>query len=249
VTQPRKSHRRPSAYGKLQALASRVREGGAADELIVAVVEGSSVAVRKVPRPANLRRRGVARGAYADYVARRLAEIDSAVADLLAAAGGSAESAAVGFTAEEEKALKSGGLSPAPLKPGEEAPLTQTALEYAHLLQSSLSVAEAAELLDVNRSRVRQRLIADPPSLYGIKEGKSWRLPRFQFAGRKPVPGIGLVIAALPRNLHPVAVVRWFTTPHQDLRTGRNEERKVAPLDWLRAGKEPAVVADLARDL
>jgi hypothetical protein len=40
-----------------------------------------------------------------------------------------------------------------------------------------------------------------------------------------------------------------LTTPHPDLRVGRNQERQVAPLDWLRAGKEPGVVADLARDL
>ncbi len=250
MSRPRKAHRSPLPSGQLEALASRVREGGAADELIVAVVEGSSVAVRTVPKPSNLKRRGVAWGAYAGYVARRLAEIDAAVAELLAAAAGSAEGAgAAGFTAEEERVLKSGGLNAAPLEPGEEAPLTQTAIEYAHLLQSSLSVAETAALLDVNPSRVRQRLIADPPSLYGIKEGKSWRVLRFQFAGRKPVPGIAAVIAALPRNLHPVAVGRWLAAPNPDLRVGRNEEREVAPLEWLRAGKAPSAVADLARDL
>lgn len=250
MPRPRKPHRSPPRSRELDALARRVREGGVVDELVVAVVEGSSVAVRGVPRPANLKRPGVGRGAYAEYVARRLAEIDAAVADLLATATGSTEGGgAAGFTAQEEEVLESGGLSPAPLEPGEEAPLTQTALEYARLLQSSLSVAEAAGLLGVNPSRVRQRLIADPPSLYGIKEGKSWRVPRFQFAGRKPVPGIAAVIAALPRNLHAVAVGRWLTTPHPDLRVGRNQERQVAPLDWLRAGKAPGVVADLARDL
>lgn len=221
---------------------------GRADELIIAVREGPSVTVRTVTKPARLRR-GAARAAYGGYVARRLAEIDTAVTELLAAAAGGAEGGeAAGLTAEEERVLLSGGLDTSPLRAGEEEPLIETALEYARLLQSSLSVEQAARLLGVNPSRVRQRLTARPPTLYGIKEGKAWRVPRFQFAGRKPIPGVPAVIGALPPDLHPVAVRRWLTTPHPDLRVGP-DARPVAPLEWLRTGRAPGVVADLARGI
>jgi hypothetical protein len=227
------------------ALAPPTQTGGA-DDLVIAVREGASVAVRTVPKPPRLRR-GAAHAAYGGYVARRLAEIDTAVQELLAAAAGSTGGEAGGLTAEEERVLASGGFDASPLRAGEEEPLTETALEYARLLQSSLSVEQAAKLLGVNPSRVRQRLTGHPRTLYGIKEGRSWRVPRFQFAGRKPVPGVATVIGALPPDLHPVAVRRWLTTPHPDLRVDANEARPVAPLEWLRTGRAPEAVADLAR--
>ena len=70
------------------ALAPLTQSGGA-DDLVIAGREGSSVTVRTVPKPPRLRR-GAARAAYGGYVARRLAEIDTAVQELLAAAAGSA---------------------------------------------------------------------------------------------------------------------------------------------------------------
>src|SRR5579864_5238950 len=226
---------------------ARLARTGGADDLVIAVREGPSVTVRTVPKPLRLRR-GAARAAYGGYVARRLAEIDTAVQELLAAAAGSAGGAeSGGLTAEEERVLASGGLDTSPLRAGEEEPLTQTAVEYARLLQSSLSVEQAAKLLGVNPSRVRQRLTGHPRTLYGIKEGKAWRVLRFQFAGRKAVPGVAAVIGALPPDLHPVAVRRWLTTPHPDLRVDPDEARSVAPLEWLRTGRAPEVVADLAR--
>jgi len=230
--------------------ARKPAHAAAEDSLVIAVAEGSSVTVRTVPRPPSLRRSGAARGAYAGYVARRLAEIETAVGELLAATAGGAEGVeSGGLTVEEARVLASGGLDTAPLRAGEEEPLTQTALEYARLLQSSLSVEQVAQLLAVNPSRVRQRLTGHPRTLYGIKEGRSWRVPRFQFAGRKPIPGMAAVIGALPPDLHPVAVRRWFTVPHPDLRVDPDEARAVAPLEWLRTGRAPEVVADLARGI
>src|SRR5712692_2185470 len=206
------------------ALADIIR-GRAVDGFVIAVAEGSSVTVRTVQKPPRLRR-GAARRAYAGYVARRLAEIETAVGELLAATAGGAEGVeSGGLPADEAQVLASGGLDTAPLRAGEEEPLTQTALEYARLLQSSLSVEQAAQLLDVNPSRVRQRLTGHPRTLYGIKEGRNWRVPRFQFAGRKPIPGVAAVIGAVPPDLHPVAVRRWFTAPHPDLRVDPDETR------------------------
>jgi hypothetical protein len=248
MTRSRKSQGAAPAPGT-DAIADIVRTG-ATDSFVIAVAEGSSVTVRTVPKPPRLRRGGVARGAYAGYVARRLAEIETAVGELLAATAAGAEGTeSGGLTADEARVLASGGLDTAPLRAGEEEPLIETALEYARLLQSSLSVEQAAQLLGVNPSRIRQRLTGHPRTLYGLKEGRSWRVPRFQFAGRKPIPGVAAVIGALPPDLHPVAVRRWFTAPHPDLRVDPDESRPVTPLEWLRTGRAPGVVADLARHI
>ena len=52
--------------------------------------------------------------------------------------------------------------------------------------------------------------------------------------------------AALPADLHPVAVYNWFTLPDPDL-TWQGEP--LSPLDWLRSGGDPAPAAAIAADL
>jgi len=219
-------------------------------EMLIAVVEGTAVVVQTVRRPPGHGKTFRVNAVRVGYVARRLAEIESAVGEILDTgmeAGSGAGASAL--TEEDENVLASGGFETAPLRSEESEPVMRTALEYARLLQSSLSVEQAAALLDVNPSRIRQRLAGEPRTMYGVKEGRAWRVPKFQFAGRKLVPGIGQVIAALPPDLHAVAVQRWFTTPHPDLSADPGEEKPIAPLDWLRTGRSPEVAAELARDL
>lgn len=217
------------------------------DEILIAVVDGNEVAVQTVRKPKQQIRGHAVR---AGYIARRLAEIEVAVGEMLGAGvGTSGPTEASVLTAEEERVLASGGFDTSPLRAEETEPLARTALEYARLLQSSLNVEQAAARLEVNPSRIRQRLAAEPRTLYGVKEGRSWRLPQFQFAGKKLVPGIDQVLATLPRDLHAVAVQRWFTTPHSDLHADPEEEQSIAPLDWLRSGGDPEVVAELAREI
>ncbi len=153
--------------------------------------------------------------------------------------------------------LAAGGMRFDPLPSGAEHPLLLTAAQYAALLGSSLSVAQAAAHLEVAESRIRQRL--GERTLYGVKLPGSWRLPRFQFVtrgahrgatpgpARGTVPGIERVLPRLAPDLHPLAVVGWFTQPNLDLVVGE-EEHSVSPLDWLNAGLPPDVVAGLAED-
>jgi hypothetical protein len=219
------------------------------EDMLIAVVDGETLTVRTVRKP-TLRESPAARSVHARYVARRIAEIEGAVREMLARSvgpGGPASESAL--TDDEERALVSGGFDTSPLRPEEDEPLAQTALEFARLLQSSLSVEQAARVLGVDPSRVRQRLSGDRRTLYGVKEGRAWRVPKFQFAGKKQVPGIGAVVAVLPRDLHPVAVHRWFTTRNPDLHVAAEEDQSVAPLDWLRSGRAPAPVVELARSL
>ena len=59
----------------------------------------------------------------------------------------------------ELTALAAIGLSTKPWPPGQaDDPLTQTIIDYVALIETSLSTAEVARLLQVNMSRIRQRL-------------------------------------------------------------------------------------------
>lgn len=149
---------------------------------------------------------------------------------------------------DELALLAAGGMRFDPLPAGREHPLVRTAAQYAALLGSSLSVAQAAVHLEVAESRIRQRL--GQRTLYGIKRPAGWRLPRFQFAARGTVPGIERVLPRLAPDLHPLEVVGWLTTPNPDLVVGAEDEedRPVSPLDWLNSGLSPDAVAALADD-
>jgi hypothetical protein len=140
--------------------------------------------------------------------------------------------------------LARGGFDLRPWPAERPSPLARTAAATAVLLAASLTVAEAATLLGVDPSRIRQRLAAG--SLYGLKRADGWRLPRFQFADGRLVPGIERVLPHLDRALHPLAVVRWFEQPDPDLEI---DDAPVSPRAWLLAGGDPAPVATLAADL
>jgi hypothetical protein len=131
---------------------------------------------------------------------------------------------------------------------GHDDPVARGAAEFAALLGSALSVAEAAEHLGVQPARIRQRLGGPPRTLYGVKRDGEWWLPRFQFTRTGLLPGIAEVIEGLDPELNPVAVWRWFTSPNPDLE-GDEGQRAVSPLEWLRAGHPPAVLVSLATGL
>jgi hypothetical protein len=149
------------------------------------------------------------------------------------------------FTEPELAALEEGGaelLHAAPDRAG----ALRAILEFASLIGDAYTVQQAAQVLSVNPSRIRQRLTARPPTLYGIKDGGAWRIPKFQFHGRQLTKGIDRVISKLPADLSPVAVVRWFTLPSPDLEV---DDGAVSPLQWLQAGGDPTVAAELAAGL
>lgn len=149
------------------------------------------------------------------------------------------------MTEEEVRLLRESSVSLSPSWSELEAPLVRTAAEYAGLVASALSVAEAARVLSVDSSRVRQRLAAR--TLYGVKQRSGWRLPRFQFAGQRLVPSFDRIAPVLA-GIDPVSVARWFTRPHVDLVVG-DSETPVAPRDWLEMGRDPETVVRLAREL
>jgi hypothetical protein len=154
------------------------------------------------------------------------------------------------LTEPELDILVKGGFPVGPRDLGTEDPLARTTAEYAALLKSSLTTGELARRLGVDQSRIRQRLGAKPPTIYGIRLETGWVLPEFQLEEDCLLPGLGEVVSSLDPDLHPVAVFRWFTTPNPDLiAEGPGDGRAVSPRDWLRAGLPVRVVAELAAAL
>lgn len=125
-------------------------------------------------------------------------------------------------------------------------PLTRTIVDYMALVETSLSTAEAAAMLEVDVSRIRQRI--RERSLFGLEYEGEWRLPRLQFERRKALPGLAEVLGALAAELNPLDVVTWFLEPNVDLAADEGEP-PMSPRAWLLRGRSPGTVAQLARHL
>ena len=154
--------------------------------------------------------------------------------------------AAADLTLEEEEVLsRHGGVGLAhtavACQRGREIVLV-TQANLAAQIRTSMSVDEAAKLLDIDASRVRHRV--RDHALYGYKLGAAVRLPRWQFLeGGVPLPRLRAVLQALPEGLHPLEVAGFMTTPDPDLIIGDRED---SPQQWLEAGGDVAVVVGLA---
>lgn len=156
----------------------------------------------------------------------------------------SGRSLTAAVTAGEAAALQAVGVSTAPWV-GEVAqdPLMHSITDYMALLETSLTTSQAADLLKVDVSRIRQRL--RERSLYGIDYDGERRLPRFQFEREQVLPGLREVMATLPEALNPLDVVEWFLSPNPDLELGADSV--VSPREWLLRGEPVDAVVALAR--
>lgn len=105
----------------------------------------------------------------------------------------------------------------------------------ADTLASAVTLDEAAHILSVSRSRVSHRLAER--TLWTITAGGKRMVPRWQFTADKGVlPGLAVVIPAIPTGMHPLSVERFMTTPTADF-------DGLSPTGWLESGGEPAAVA------
>lgn len=131
--------------------------------------------------------------------------------------------------------------------PGETgAQMVRTVTRYAGLLAASLTAGEAAALLGVSESRVRQKI--GDRTLYAIRDGSRWRLPRFQFADGGQISSVGEVLREVPTDAHPVSITNWFSAPNSDLYIDEKES-PVSPRDWLLSGGSAEALVPLAREL
>lgn len=157
------------------------------------------------------------------------------------------EAVAAQLSSAEAAMLEDAGLVEGPM--GAPSALERSRIELDLLVRGSLTIEDTARALGVSTSRIRQRLSPRHRTLYGIKEGRGWRVPKFQFESRgKLVRGIAAVMPHVRHDAHPVAVRDWFTTPHQDLVVGTDDER-VTPRAWLSSGRPVEIVAELAEEI
>lgn len=124
-------------------------------------------------------------------------------------------------------------------------PLLEFATDFAAILKTSLTTAEAADRLRVHAVRIRQ-IIADR-TLYAVRIDGRWRVPEFQFQDQRLVPNIGEVNAVIDRELDAVSILRWYTSPDPELESA--DGTILSPLAWLKRGLSPEPVVQLARHL
>ncbi len=157
---------------------------------------------------------------------------------------------APGLTVAEKEYLEGSGLSTQEPALGDDAVLAGE-IEYSRLVEDSLTTAEVADALRVSESRIRQRLTIEPRTLLGIRTGRGWLVPRYQFQERKRgldlIAGLEDVIPRIDPEHHPVTIHRWLRAPNPDLE--RESGKVLSPLEWLRSGFTASVVAELAAEL
>lgn len=107
-------------------------------------------------------------------------------------------------------------------------------------IATTTSIDQAAEHLGVDRSRISHRLSAG--ALYATTVGSRRRIPTWQFHDGTELPGLAMVVAAIPTEAHPLDVAALMSTPQDEL-AGHT------PVEHLVGGGGPAVVADLVADL
>lgn len=115
------------------------------------------------------------------------------------------------------------------------------ARRIADTVASSVSIDQAATLLNVDRSRVSHLL--KQRGLWGFNLGSARRIPRWQItADGQRLPGLDRIVPAIPAAVHPLAVDAFMHTPQAEL-DGQT------PGVFLASGGDADVVADLLRDL
>lgn len=119
----------------------------------------------------------------------------------------------------------------------------QTAARNLSLILDALNVKQVAQMLGRSEVRIRQRL-ADR-TLFGVRLGSGWRIPSFQFADGRELPGWGVVVPAFPRDVLPVAVESFLERTNTDLDIDGDA---VSPRTWLSNGLDPERVAQAVSD-
>ena len=148
------------------------------------------------------------------------------------------------FTESERAALSEAGLDMDPLEETETDQRARTVAEQTVLRDTALSVNQAAQRIGVDSSRIRHRIAEH--RLMGWKDRGGWRLPAWQFTDSDVLPGLELVIPAMPTDQPALVLANFMTTPQEDLELG---DRPASPREWLLAGGDPRRVAELAANI
>jgi hypothetical protein len=173
------------------------------------------------------------------------AEFARLVDEALREIGPGADDPSAVLSHDDVAALTSVGADLRRRRRSEADPRAAAAASTAAVLADTLSVAEVAGRLGIDASRVRHRLAAR--TLLGIRRTGGWRLPSWQFGtDGQPLPGLQRVLRALPADMPPLVVARFFATTQPELTVGG---AAVSVREWLAEGGDPAVPAALAGSL
>lgn len=153
------------------------------------------------------------------------------------------------LTAHEQRVLVAeGGIGADAVAPGAQAEgrrqiAVRSAEADATATRDGYTTSEVAERFTIAPANVRR--LVRRGGLYVVAHRTRNRehiFPRWQFTADGPLPGLDLVLVALPDDLHPLDVAAWMTAPQESLR-GRT------PVGWLAGGGDPDRVAALADEL
>ncbi len=150
------------------------------------------------------------------------------------------------FTPKEEVALSSAGVRLRTDAP-DCAPLAGVAARLATIHAGSIPLKDAAALLGVPPSRLRERIAAR--TFYALHRpgDRGWVIPAFQFASATELAGFAQVVPALRADIHPVELERFLMLPQPDLEDASGEA--MCPYRWLAEGRDPAVVREMATEI
>lgn len=112
--------------------------------------------------------------------------------------------------------------------------------ELAQTLAGSVTIKEAAVMLEVDRSRVSRRITAN--TLWAFDFRGSRRIPRWQFLDDGLLPGLDTIVAAIPAGVTAAALDAFMRTAQPDF-----DDR--TPIDYLAAGGDPTLIAGFVADL
>ena len=117
----------------------------------------------------------------------------------------------------------------------------EQALEAHAFSVESISTAEAARHCKISESRMRHRIAAREVCVLPA-DGRSRRLPLWQFTKNGTVPHLRDVLAALPDEMPAAVVEAFMTEPTEDLQMGG---KPVSVAEWLTAGGALGPVLEL----
>lgn len=124
---------------------------------------------------------------------------------------------------------------------GERQARARTAVrQLTDTLAGSVSIKEASAILGIDRSRVSRRLTRN--TLWAFDLHGNRRIPRWQFVDNELLPGLEVVVPAIPRTVNPVVVDAFMHTSQPDF-----DDR--TPIEHLAAGGDPTLVAAFLEDL
>jgi len=150
------------------------------------------------------------------------------------------------LSALELEALRSVGVTADPDETAAD-PLVRAAANHAALVTTALPLAEVARRLAVTDGRLRQRVAEGSLLAVHGPDGRALRVPVFQLTATGELPGLRTILKAMRRDLKPIQVAAFFTTPQADLEDA--EGAPMTPVAWLIAGNDPSAVRELAQGL